>query len=123
MDHQTKDTHLGGTAIVQFDGTLLHLPVIRLFGPAKVKGAVTEVTLEIGTAGAVSGTPGSDGLVLVGSLHHRPGGDHLCPDHTGDSIQGGKATGDVFGTGETDTCVCDEVTNDGKPFFANQKEI
>jgi hypothetical protein len=33
MDHESKDTHLSGTALVQFRGTLLRLPGISLLVP------------------------------------------------------------------------------------------
>ena len=45
--HKSKDTHHGGTAVVQFNGALGGLG-IRIEGvPAKVKSAVAEVTREL----------------------------------------------------------------------------
>ena len=36
VNHESKDTHLSSTAIVQFNGTLLHLGGIVQLVPAKV---------------------------------------------------------------------------------------
>ena len=46
MDHKGEHTHLGGTALVQFNGTLLKLGLFIEGVPAEVKGVVTEVTWE-----------------------------------------------------------------------------
>jgi hypothetical protein len=44
VNHKTKDTHHGGTSIVQLNGTLGELGLFIKGVPAEVKGAVTEVT-------------------------------------------------------------------------------
>jgi hypothetical protein len=44
VDHQGEHTHLGGTSLVQFNGTLGQLGISIERVPAKVKGAVTEIT-------------------------------------------------------------------------------
>ena len=49
MDHQTKDTELGGTSVVQFDGTLLDLGFFIEGVPSEVDVSVTEVTNEFVT--------------------------------------------------------------------------
>ena len=47
MDHKSQHTHLGGTALVQFQSTLLGLPFTGLLVPSKVKGSVTEIRVEL----------------------------------------------------------------------------
>ena len=44
MDHESKKTHLGSSALVQFNGTLLQLGLSREGVPAEVKGTIAEVT-------------------------------------------------------------------------------
>ena len=44
MNHKSKDTHHGGTAVVQLNGTLGELGLFVKGVPAEVKSSVTEVT-------------------------------------------------------------------------------
>jgi hypothetical protein len=44
MNHKSKDTHHGGTSVVQLNGTLGELGLFIKGVPAEVKGTVTEVT-------------------------------------------------------------------------------
>ena len=46
VDHKSKDTHHGGTAVVQLNGTLGKLGLLIEGVPAEVDGTVTEVTNE-----------------------------------------------------------------------------
>ena len=46
VDHKTEETHLGGTAVVELDGTLLELGFFVKRVPAKVEVSVSEVTRE-----------------------------------------------------------------------------
>ena len=48
VNHKSKDSEHGGTAVVQFDGTLLKLGLFIEFVPAEVDVSVTEVTWEFG---------------------------------------------------------------------------
>ena len=86
VGHEAKDAHLCGTAIVQLNGSLLPLGGIVKFVPAKVKGAIAEVTWEFSFAGEIT----------VRHLHSRPGKEHLCPDHPRDGGKGSKSSGDVL---------------------------
>ena len=55
MDHNSKNAHHGGTAVVQLDSALGQLG-LRVEGvPAEVDGAVAEVTWEISGGGAIGG--------------------------------------------------------------------
>ena len=47
MNHKSKDSHLGGTALVELDGTLLQLLLIVEGVPSEVNVVVTEVTDEV----------------------------------------------------------------------------
>ena len=112
VNHETKDAHLSGTALVELNGALLSLPVIGLLVPAEVNEAIAEVALELRLPSVLD----SLGVLLgaVGGLHESDGGDELGPDHTGDGGKGIEATGDVLGTGEANTGGGGQVTNDGK---------
>ena len=44
MNHQTKDTHHGGTALVELDGALAELGLFVECVPARVEEVVAEVT-------------------------------------------------------------------------------
>ena len=117
VHHQSKDSHLGGAPVVQLDGALLHLRRVAQVTPPKVKGAITEVSHELGRAvaeGVLVQSPGSLVLILVGSLHHRPSGDHLRPDHAREVVEGGESRRDVAGAREAHAGVGDEVSNDGE---------
>mmetsp|Transcript_16488 Transcript_16488/g.35926 ORF Transcript_16488/g.35926 Transcript_16488/m.35926 type:complete len:266 (-) Transcript_16488:25-822(-) len=116
VNHESEDSHLGGTSVVQFNGSLATLPVIGLLVPSEVKGSVTEVTLELGFALGITVTNSPRGLelILVGGFHHSPGGDQLCPNHTGEVVKGGESTRDVFGSRESDSSSGGQVTNNSK---------
>ena len=47
MNHKSEDSHLGGTALVELDGTLLQLLLIVEGVPSEVNVVVTEVTDEV----------------------------------------------------------------------------
>ena len=73
MDHNSKNTHLSRTSIVQLNETLSPLGIIAQFAPSKVKGTITEVSLELSwavTKGVLASSSGDGILILVGRLHH-----------------------------------------------------
>ena len=47
VDHKSQQTHLGGTSIVQFNGTLGKLGLFIEGVPSEVKSSITEVTNEL----------------------------------------------------------------------------
>jgi hypothetical protein len=53
MYHKSKNSHHGGTSIVELDGTLGELGLLIKGVPAEVKGSVTEVTNELTLASYV----------------------------------------------------------------------
>jgi hypothetical protein len=112
VDHKGEDTHLGGTALVELDGTLLELSLLVEGVPAEVKGVVTEVTNEF-----------SSGDVLHdGELKEANEGNKLADASTRDGGKGGETVGDIGElkarvvnvSRETDSGLLDEVSSDGK---------
>ena len=53
VDHEAKDAHHGGTAVVELDGTLGKLGLLIEGIPAEVEGAVAEIAGELGLAGDI----------------------------------------------------------------------
>ena len=90
VDHKSKDTHHGGAAIVQLNGTLGKLRLLIEGIPAEVKGTVTEVTGEVSGGGTV-------GLVLHDTkLEGTNEEDDLGNGRSGDGVRtrdGGPAVG------------------------------
>ena len=105
VDHESQDTHLSGTAIIEFDCALLLLPFVGLFVPAKVEGTVAEIAHEFGLEIVVS-----SGSRRVGSLHEEKSEAHLSNDRSWESIKGSKASRNIISAREADSCVRDEVT-------------
>lgn len=91
VGHEAKDTHLCGTAVVQLNAALLLLGGLIELVPAKIKSTVAEVTGEFSSAGEIT----------VRHLHHRPGSNHLSPHHARNGGEGGKSSGDVLGSRES----------------------
>ena len=113
VDHKGKDTHLGGTSVVELDGTLLKLGLFIEGVPAEVDGIITEVTNEFAVAGQVTHDRG---------LEDSNKEEELDKSTSGDGREGGKSVGDVSegGTREvdvsrkTDTGLSNEVSDNSK---------
>mmetsp|Transcript_23530 Transcript_23530/g.41301 ORF Transcript_23530/g.41301 Transcript_23530/m.41301 type:complete len:205 (-) Transcript_23530:3-617(-) len=126
MDHKSKNSHLCGTSLVQFNSTLVHFLGIRKIVPSKVKGTITEVSLELSwtvAKGVLVSSPGRGVLILVGGLHHCPCGDQLSPDHARDVVQRSESGRNVLGAGETNSSVGDEVSRNSKHGHATVLEL
>jgi hypothetical protein len=113
VDHQGEDAHLGGTALVEFNSTLLHLRFGIERVPSVVNVSVAVITNEF--AGAV------DILHDVG-LQETNEEEHLAKSGGRDFGQGRKAVGNV-GKGlarvvnvarQTDAGFLDEVSDHGE---------
>ena len=50
VHHKAKDTHHGGTAVVELNGTLAELGLLREGVPAEVESAVAEISGELSLA-------------------------------------------------------------------------
>jgi hypothetical protein len=104
VDHNTKDTHLGSTSVVELDGALVDLGLRIEFVPSEIDSSVTEVTREF--------------VLTSGIAHH----DLQAGDREGKPkprrgrhfLKGGKARGDVFISRDSETGLGGEVTDDGK---------
>jgi len=113
VDHKTEDTHLGGTAVVQFDGALLQLLLLGEGVPSEVDVSVTEVAREF-VAGSWN--------VLKEVLEETDRADQLEGSAVGHRRESSESVGDIGElssivgdkSGETNSRFLDEVTNDGK---------
>ncbi len=112
MDHQRQDSHLGGAALVQLDGTLLQLGIGIKAVPAEVKSSVAEVTNEF-----------SSGDVLHDSkLKETNEQDDLGKASRWDRAQGGEAVRDGLEAGarvvnvtwKADASLLHQVSGNGK---------
>jgi len=86
VDHKSKDTHHGGTALVQFNRPLLCLPLCTLLVPAKVV-AVSEVTLEFRLSGNISHYADLQERNKSKDLKKSGGGDGVRSVDSGKSIR------------------------------------
>ena len=117
MDHKSKNSHHGGTSIVELDGTLLELGVFVEFVPSEIEGSVAEVTNEF-----VS----SSGDVLHDTeFKDTAEGNDLDPANGRNSIRsvdGGPSVRDVLeqetilvdGSTEVDTVTGGDLSQEGK---------
>ena len=112
VNHKSKDSHHGGTSLVQLNGALGHLGLGIEGVPAKVERVVTEVTDEL-----------SSGDVLHHEqLKESDESNNLGNAGSGDGADGGETVGDISKGGarevnvsrETDSGLLDKVSNDGK---------
>jgi hypothetical protein len=77
VNHKSKNSHHGGTSVVQFNGTLLKLGLFIKVIPSEVDVSVTEVTGEFGK---------SWNLTHEGAFEDSNGGDHLHNSGGGDVV-------------------------------------
>ena len=113
MNHEAKDAHHGGTALVEFNGTLLELSFGIKSVPAKVNGTITEVTDEFGFSGQVTHDRGLEDTNEEEELDKSTGRDGLEGGETvGDGSEGSSRVVNV--SGKADTGFLDQVANDGK---------
>ena len=85
VDHKGEDSHLGGTAVVELDGTLLELLLLRELVPSEVDVSITEVTNEL-----------SSGDVLHDRDFKETNEADDLEDSSGlDLVEGGKTRGDI----------------------------
>mmetsp|Transcript_9030 Transcript_9030/g.22384 ORF Transcript_9030/g.22384 Transcript_9030/m.22384 type:complete len:271 (-) Transcript_9030:41-853(-) len=117
VDHKSENSHHGGTAIVEFDGTLGELGLLIEGVPSEVKGSVTEVTDEL--------VSGSFNVLHDEELEGTNGGDHLEESGLRDGVgsrDGGPSvrvgvegvSGLVDGSGKVDTVSGGDLSKEGK---------
>jgi hypothetical protein len=116
MDHKSKNSHHGGTSVVQLNGTLGKLGFLVEAVPSKVNGAVTEITNEFVLAG---------NILHDTELKKSNEGEDLGKSGRGDGIgaeKGGKTVGvgveGVAGvvnvSGKVDSGTGDDLSQEGK---------
>jgi hypothetical protein len=112
VDHKGQDTHLGGTALVELDGTLGELGLLVEGVPSEIEGIVTEVTDEFS----------SDDVLHDGKLKEANQGNDLGNSSTRDGVEGGETIRDVSEgksgvvnvSGKTDSGLGDKVSDNSK---------
>ena len=90
VDHKAKDTHHGGTAVVELDGTLGELGLFIKVIPAEVNVSVTEVTDVL--------VSGSGNITHEGALQPANEGNDLNKSGSGDGV-GAEEGGNTVGEG------------------------
>jgi hypothetical protein len=113
VDHEGKDSHHGGTALVELDGALLQLGLSIKCVPSVVNGTVAEVTREFSLASQIAHDTGLEDTNEEKELDKSSGRDLL---------EGGEAVGDigealsreVDGSREADSGLLDEVSDNGE---------
>ena len=88
VHHKSEDSELGGTSVVELDGTLLELGLFIKAVPSKVNVSVAEVTNEF--------VASSGNITHQGALQHSNKGNDLDKSGRGDGIgakDGGKTVG------------------------------
>jgi len=117
VDHKSEDSHHGGTAVVELDGTLLELGLLVEVIPAEVNVSVTEVTNELVSSsgditheGALENSNESDDLDKSGS------GDGVGSEKSGNTVGEGieGVSGVVDRSGEVDSGTGHDLSKEGE---------
>jgi nucleotide-binding universal stress UspA family protein len=90
VDHEAKDAHHGGTAVVELDGTLGELGLLIEVVPDEVDVAVAEVAHEL--------VAGSFDIAHEGAFQHSNEGNELYESGGGDGVRSDEG-GDAIGEG------------------------
>ena len=117
VDHESEDTHHGGAAVVQLNGTLGELGLLIKVIPAEVDVAVTEVSDEL--------VSGSRNIAHEAALEEADEGDDLDKSRGGDGVradEGGDTVGErvegvsrvVDVSAEVDSATGDDLSKEGK---------
>ena len=93
VDHETKDSHHGGTPVLDLNSSLVLLPFIGLLIPSEIQKAISEVAREFGTSSVIS----------VGHFHNHSGHEKLSDNLIGQVVQCSESGWDILKTGKTDT--------------------
>lgn len=88
MDHKSKNSHHGGTAVVELDGALGKLGLIIKVIPSEVNVAVAEVSNVL--------VSGSGNITHESTLQDTNGGNHLDKSSGGDGV-GAEKGGNTIG--------------------------
>mmetsp|Transcript_32846 Transcript_32846/g.68919 ORF Transcript_32846/g.68919 Transcript_32846/m.68919 type:complete len:212 (+) Transcript_32846:221-856(+) len=117
VDHKSKDTHHGGAAVVELDGTLGKLLLLIKVIPAEVNVSVTEVTNVL--------VASSLNVTHEGALQPSNEGDDLNKSSSGDGVRSEESSnsigvrvegisGGIDISGDVDSSTGDDVTQKGE---------
>ena len=114
MNHQSKDTHLSGTTVVELDRALLQLGLLTKLVPSKVDESVAEVTDKL--VSSSFDTFHDTNLEETNEAHNLKDSELI------DVVKGGKTVANVGESsarvvdiaGETNTGLLGQVSNNGK---------
>mmetsp|Transcript_12001 Transcript_12001/g.15642 ORF Transcript_12001/g.15642 Transcript_12001/m.15642 type:complete len:224 (+) Transcript_12001:106-777(+) len=117
MDHESKDTHHGGTAVVELNGTLGELGLLIKVIPSEVNVSVTEVTNVLVSS--------SRNITHEGALQPSDEGKDLDKSSSGDGVrseEGGNTVGEgvegvsgvVDGSRKVESSAGDNLSKEGK---------
>jgi hypothetical protein len=117
VNHKSKDSHHGGTSVVQLNGTLGELGLLIELIPSEVNVSVTEVTNVL--------VSGSGNITHEGTLKDSDEGDDLDKSSSGDGVRsekGGNTVGErvegissiVDGSRKVDSGTGDNLSKEGK---------
>merc|ERR1719296_458907 len=117
MDHESKDTHHGSTAVVQLNSTLLELGLFIKCVPAEVDGTVTEVTnMLVASSLDVLHDAKFKGANEGKKLGEASGGDGVSAEEGGSAVGEGieGVPGVVNVATEVDASAGDDVAEEGE---------
>jgi hypothetical protein len=117
VDHKSEDTQLGGTSVVELDGTLLELLLLREGVPAVVNVSVTEVTDEfVSGVGDVLHECALKDSNECNHLNESSSGDGVRAEESGNTVRvrGEGISGIVNVTREVDSGAGDDLAKEGK---------
>ena len=115
MHHKSKNSHHSSTAVVELNATLLKLRLLIEGIPAKVKGAITEVTGELGGSGNILHDGKLENSNESNELKKTSLGDGVGAVDSGKSVRVGVegVTRVVDVSGKVDTSTGDDVAKEG----------
>ena len=119
VDHEAKDAHHGGTAVVELDGALGELGLLIEGVPAEVEGSVAEVTGEVTGLGTVGGVLHDEELEEANEgddLEETGLGDGVGAEEGGDAVGEGVegVSGRVDAARKVDAVAGDDLAEEGK---------
>ena len=116
MDHKAKDTHHGGTAVVELDGTLLKLGFFIKVIPSKVNVSIAEVTREFSISGHFTHECAFQDTDKGNDLDNTGGGDVVGSKDGGNTVgvRVEAVTSVVDASGQVNTGTSGDLTQEGK---------
>jgi hypothetical protein len=116
VNHEAKDTHHGGTSVVELNSTLLKLGLLIKVIPAKVDVSIAEVTGEFSVSGNFTHEGAFQDTNKGNDLDNASGGDGVGAKDGGNTVgEGVKAvSGVVDVSGQVNTGTGGDLAKEGK---------